>query len=107
MMIFNEESYRPLIDGLTIRESEIDGLGLYATMDFGKDYQFGVSHFLDGDKLIRTPLGGFINHSEEPNCRAVECVGSRVLLALRDIGAGEELTVKYALPEYHKDGEVK
>ena len=47
MMIFNEESYRPLIEGLTIRESEIDGLGLYATMDFGKDYQFGVSHFLD------------------------------------------------------------
>ena len=46
--------YKPLPKFLTIKKSPIEGLGLYAT-----------------DDIIRTPLGGFYNHSNEPNVRRV------------------------------------
>ena len=58
--------------------------------------------------MLRTPMGGFINHSDKPNCVKVESVTrQRVnplydhdfkkwdLSTLRDIDPGEELTVKY------------
>ena len=52
-------------------------------------------HF-DND-VIRTPLGGFINHSESPNCQVREHLGNLYLVTLRDIEAGEELTLRYTL----------
>ena len=92
--------YRPLPEGLTIRESAIEGLGLFATKDFPAGHEFGVTHVADerfDDGYIRTPLGGFYNHSDEPNCEAQERNGMRYLVALRDIEAGEELTATYQL----------
>ena len=57
--------YRPLPKEVTIKESKIEGLGLFATEDIEQGHDFGISHitnigFQDGH--IRTPLGGFINH---------------------------------------------
>ena len=96
--------YRPLPECLTIRNSEIEGLGLFATQDIPFDENLGCSHIVNGDIVIRTPLGGFYNHSDNPNCvkmwlmdDASEHIGSSYLTSLRPIAKGEEITVKYTL----------
>ena len=61
--------YRPLPDGLTINNSPIEGLGLFATKNIKANSFIGVTHIRDEqfeNKYIRTPLGGFYNHSNEP-----------------------------------------
>ena len=62
--------YRPLPKQLTIKNSVIEGLGLFATEDIKKNSYIGVTHIRDeqfDNKYIRTPLGGFYNHSNNPN----------------------------------------
>ena len=39
-----EDTYRPLPKGLTIMESKIEGLGLYAEDDFSAGHEFGETH---------------------------------------------------------------
>ena len=66
--------YKPLPDSLTIKKSPIEGLGLYATKDIKANSFIGLTHIKDKDfdnGYIRTPLGGFYNHSNEPNVRRV------------------------------------
>jgi|TARA_B100000700_G_C14712563_1_gene699802 SET domain-containing protein len=61
--------YRPLPIGLTIKNSPIEGLGLFATKDIKKNTFIGVTHVRDEqfeNKYIRTPIGGFYNHSNNP-----------------------------------------
>ena len=61
--------YRPLPDGLTIKNSPIEGLGLFTTINIKKNTFIGVTHIRDEqfeNKYIRTPLGGFYNHSNDP-----------------------------------------
>jgi len=61
--------YRPLPNGLTIKNSPIEGLGLFATIIIKKNTFIGVTHIRDEqfeNKYIRTPLGGFYNHSNDP-----------------------------------------
>ncbi len=62
--------YRPLPNELTIKNSAIEGLGLFATKDIKANSFIGVTHIRDEqfeNKYIRTPLGGFYNHSNNPN----------------------------------------
>ena len=62
--------YRPLPDGLTVQKSPIEGLGLYATKNIKANTFIGLTHILDErfeNNYLRTPLGGFYNHSNEPN----------------------------------------
>ena len=62
--------YRPLPDELTIKNSKIEGLGLFATVKIKKNSFIGLTHIRDEmfeGKYIRTPLGGFYNHSKESN----------------------------------------
>jgi len=62
--------YKPLPKGLTIKNSPIEGLGLFTTEVIKKNSFIGVTHIRDEqfeNKYIRTPLGGFYNHSNEPN----------------------------------------
>ena len=94
--------YKPLPDYLTIKESPIHGLGLYATEDIPSNKNLGRSHTkpMNYIEWVRTPLGGFYNHSEEPNC--TNHIGGGLdkhmyLVTLRDIKAGEEITVKYTM----------
>ena len=61
--------YRPLPDGLTIKNSPIEGLGLFSNIDIKINSFIGVTHIRDEqfeNKYIRTPLGGFYNHSNSP-----------------------------------------
>ena len=64
-------SYKPLPDYLIIQESTIDGLGIFAIRTINKGLiMLGYpSHIILSDNaVIRTPLGGFINHSNNSNC---------------------------------------
>ena len=61
--------YKPLPNFLTIKKSPIEGLGLYATEDIKVNSFIGLTHIQDKDfdnGYIRTPLGGFYNHSNDP-----------------------------------------
>ena len=66
--------YKPLPNCLTIKKSPIEGLGLYATKNIKSNVFIGLTHIQDKDfenGYIRTPLGGFYNHSNEPNVRRI------------------------------------
>tara|TARA_R100001132_G_scaffold26160_1_gene27223 strand:+ start:227 stop:547 length:321 start_codon:yes stop_codon:yes gene_type:complete len=100
--------YKPLPDSLTIKQSGINGLGLFADQGIMQGTNLGMSHVLIGSGIIRTPMGGFINHSNEGNTVKVELKINETddpllkvatkkwnLVTLRNIKKGEELTVRY------------
>ena len=89
-----EVSYKPLPDNLELRPSEIHGYGVFALEDIPAGQMLGLSH-IQSPELIRTPLGGYINHSMNPNCiRILE--GNRwYLQSIQDIEEGEEITLMY------------
>ncbi len=94
--------YKPLPESLTIKQSKVNGLGLFAKEGIGQGTNLGMTHATVGEKIIRTPLGGFINHANDANCVKVELQqGSEwdsqhwTLVTLRDIKKGEELTLRY------------
>ena len=101
-------SYRPLPESLTIKKSELHGLGVFAIQPIPKDTCIGQSHLVLAKQIYRTPIGGFINHSDDPNCIKEKsaifpysscpvCEDSTqyVLKACEDIDIGDELTVDY------------
>ena len=113
--------YKALHDDITIKKSSIHGMGIFAIKDISQDIVLGISHVKDKDNTgryhrgyIRTPLGGFINPSTQPNCIKViprlklsprhwptikegEETSSMAIRTNRDIKEGEELTVSYTL----------
>ena len=92
--------YKPLPNYLTIKNSEIEGLGLFTTDDIDNKHVLGVTHIYDvrfQNSFIRTPLGGFFNHSETPNCEVIRDGEFLKLKAIRDIKMGEEITARYTL----------
>ena len=118
-----KQTYKPLPDNLFIEESFIDGQGLFANNNIAADTDLGISHIeVEKNKMaememIRTPLGGFINHETTikepdskgkdvevsgPNCKRIKgrmdgCVINYNLITRRDIKAGEELTLEYSM----------
>jgi hypothetical protein len=92
--------YKPLPSYLTIKPSEIEGLGLFTTDDIDNKHVLGITHIYDvrfQNSFIRTPLGGFFNHSETPNCEVIRDGEFLKLKAIRDIKMGEEITARYTL----------
>ena len=100
--------YKPLPESVTIKTSGINGLGLFADQDIKHGTNLGMSHLKIGDTIFRTPLGGFINHADTPNCLKVELrmVSEDIrghqynykkwnLIVSQDVKEGEELTVRY------------
>ena len=113
----DKELYKPLPDGLTIGKSKVQGLGLFTQFFVKKGTNFGVSHMKMNGMLIRTPLGGFINHSDTPNCVKSRYFMTNTndikikhdytkydLITLEDIEGGEELTVKYTFYKVESNG---
>lgn len=92
--------YKPLPDSVTIQTSKVNGLGLFTKQRIAQGTNLGTTHIKVGEEILRTPLGGFINHANEPNCVKVELRDERYtkkwnLITIRDIKAGEELTLQY------------
>ena len=97
------KTYRPLPNMVTIKKSFIEGLGLFANENIPMNTKIGISHIKDErfqDGYIRTPLGGFVNHSDIPNCEFYKDDGDYILLrTIRPINIGHELTAEYWLYE--------
>ena len=92
--------YRPLPTYLTVKSSNVEGLGLFAVEPIGKSTNLGISHVSDRfmeNGYIRTPLGGFINHSTTPNCKKFQEGRFLSIITISDIKIGEELTLTYTL----------
>ena len=95
--------YNPLPKELRLGFSGIHDIGLFAKEGIGQGTNLGLSHLKIEDTIVRTPLGGFINHSSDANCVKVELSMTNEkfdykkwnLVVLQDIKEGEELTVKY------------
>jgi len=90
--------YKPLPRYVTVSKSEIHGLGIFLTTSIPAYYILGLTHIVDNrfeDNLIRTPLGGFLNHSEDPNCILLREEEFYWLQTLSDITQDIELTVNY------------
>ena len=95
-------TYKPLPATGCLKESSIHGMGLYAREDIKKGCELGITHVSDPNfenGYIRTPLGGFFNHSEDPNCEAYIDGRYIKLKSIRDIKKDEELTAFYWLYE--------
>ena len=107
-IIIETKEWRPLPDQITIKESKIEGLGIFATEDLPPNTDLGISHVYDQrfpDNYIRLPLGAFINHHEMPNCRAIVSESHETLGEIKHIRiitdksilSGEELTLNYII----------
>jgi len=92
--------YKPLPKEVTIKKSYIEGLGLFANENLVSNTELGISHIKDKrfeDNYIRTPLGGFVNHSTAPNCEFYIDDDYIKLRTIRHINMGNELTAEYWL----------
>ena len=108
--------YNPLPDLLTIKTSKINGLGVFSKEVIPQATNLGMTHLELGKLMLRTPLGGFINHSDTPNCIKSSSLLTRQqwnnlhnisdekynhdfkkwsLTTLKNIKEGEELTLQY------------
>ena len=99
--------YKPLPKELRLGFSDIHDIGLFAKENIPKATNFGMSHIQVSDTIIRTPLGGFINHSDNPNCGKVKLYFTSEnkqpaynfskwnLVTIKDIKEGAALTLKY------------
>jgi uncharacterized protein len=122
---------RPVAPGLTVRKSDIAGLGCFATISFGRFYKIAeytgerISQAEASRRILRRKIiricginrswaidggvGGngthYINHSCRPNCFIRVAHGRVLILALRNIVPGEELTVDYG--ESYHNGSVR
>ena len=101
--------YKPLPKELRLGFSDIHDIGVFAKEDIPQGTNFGMTHLQFGKTLVRTPLGGFLNHSDDPNCEKAKLRFSYYpedkqpgyifnkwnLVTLRNIKEGEELTLTY------------
>ena len=90
------------------KDSSRDRLSKIAKKKIEKGHNFGMSHLKIGTRLIRTPLGGFLNHADDANCFKTKLLYTNEddpkikmdykvwnLISIKDIKEGEELTVTY------------
>lgn len=124
----SQETNNNWAPGITVKASNIDGNGCFATISFPKGKKIAE---YEGEKISRIEIakrvknsrrihicgidsywaidgsnGGngtqFINHSCEPNCYVKIIHGHILFFALRDIDADEEILLDYE-DSYHSD----
>ncbi|HAV30108.1 MAG TPA: hypothetical protein DCW93_09270 [Saprospirales bacterium] len=99
-------NYDPLPSGLSLGYSDIDGFGTHSTrsIEAGEVFFDRETHTqLPGEdgQLLRSGLGAFINHSDDPNCTLYKSspddngVVQYFLQSLRLIYRLEEITLDY------------
>ena len=106
------DTYKPLPDGLIIKDSGIEGQGLFTTRELAIGCNLGISHYRINNEYIRTPLGGFINHSDTPNCgrsqiRIKPGLDKWSIIVTKNIPEGSELTLKYIIYDPEKPPKIK
>jgi hypothetical protein len=128
-------NYNPLPKELCIRDSFIHGIGIFLKEDINPDVHFYINYFenikqyithivikrinscdeLSIKKIYRSPLGGFINHSTNPNCTMRKQdkpiisgdyeITEYYLDPLRLLKKDEEVTINYLNEECGSDYE--
>jgi SET domain-containing protein len=124
-------SRRKFIGGLSIRKSPLHGFGCFATIRFANNSpiaEYAGERITRNEAMrrMRGPNGNciseldancyidgcvegnatqYINHSCQPNADAFIIDGSMIVFALREIVAGEEITVDY-LNSFEEDRAV-
>ncbi len=87
--------YQALPSRLQVKDSPIAGQGIFALEEIPSGFVLGMSHIVVEEVIYRTPLGGFINHSDDPNCVKWCEEDKWFVKTLRKIHVGEELSLKY------------
>jgi hypothetical protein len=104
--VYNKFYYKPLPTCIEVRQSSIEGLGLFAINDIDKDFDLGMSHIkvpiICG--YIRTPIGGFLNHSKDYNSELSleldwDDYKTFNVYTTKKIKSGEELTLNYHIDD--------
>ena len=97
--------YQALPSRLHIKDSPIAGQGIFAKEDIPAGMVLGMSHLIVDEVIYRTPLGGFINHSEKPNCTKWCEKDKYFMKTLIPIKKGEELFLKYTFYKINEEEE--
>ena len=91
--------YQALPKCLHIKDSPVAGQGIFAKEDIDAMMYLGISHVVVDEDIMRTPIGGFVNHSDDPNCTKdlEEMEWGRIyhMRTIKQIKKGEELFLKY------------
>ena len=81
------------VEGVEVKESKINGLGVIAVSSIKKDSIVGLATI---NRAYKTILGRYTNHSSIPNCRfQLLFNGDFIMISLKNIKVGEELIVDY------------
>lgn len=89
-------SYKPLPESVTIKSSDIEGLGLFATKHIPAGSKIAISHYFTEEfGILRSPVGSMLNHSAAPNTFVIREDNVLNLFAADDIAPKEELTLDY------------
>ena len=102
---FTDKHYRPLPPCVEVRKSNSDGHGLFAVEDIPGGSRLGITHLIFeseyakevGFDTVRTPLGGFINHSDTPNGVLISRGSMRMLYTVVPIPKNNEITIYYTM----------
>tara|TARA_B100000029_G_C17584160_1_gene960640 strand:+ start:1870 stop:2154 length:285 start_codon:yes stop_codon:yes gene_type:complete len=88
-------TYQALHSWLHIKDSPVAGQGIFAREDIPSGFILGMSHLIVDEVIYRTPLGGFINHSDDPNCVKWQEDDKYFVKTIKPIHKGEEIFLKY------------
>lgn len=100
------------LKGLKIMDSNIDkgGQGVFSVYNRAKGNIIGEgihpTHVPDKrfkDAFMRTALGTFINHSDDPNCELVLIDEAYYLKTIKKIKVGDEMTIRYGQLDIHHE----
>lgn len=75
-----------------ISKSHIDGVGVFAAVNVFPGDTIGVA--IDERRTV-TPMGTKINHAWTPNCQLYKVGNQWLLVAVRPVPQGTELTADY------------
>ena len=89
-------------------DSEIEGEGMFASEYIEEGEAIGLASI---NKTHKTLLGRYTNHAEDPNCIFMLLLNDDyIMIALKNINAGEELTIDYSEhilnPDYYLGEEL-
>ena len=87
--------YQALPSRLHVKDSPVAGQGIFALEEIPVGMVLGMSHIIIDDVIYRTPLGGFINHSDDPNCMKWNEDNKYFVKTIKPIHRDEELFLKY------------
>lgn len=92
-----KHAYKPLPNNLTIKNSSVHGLGVFATKFIPVGLKLCISHYFTEEfGVIRSTVGGYLNCDiEDPSAFVIREDNVLNLFAARDIMENEEITIDY------------